>query len=78
MKIVMINAVCESGSTGAICKELVDSFSKNGNKCVIYYGNRSSNYAFAQKIANKFEVRINSLLARFTGLQGYFAYLGNF
>lgn len=78
MKIVMINAVCESGSTGAICKELVDSFSKNGNKCVIYYGNRSSNYAFAQKIANKFEVRINSLLARFTGLQGYFAYWATF
>lgn len=75
MKIAMINAVCGPGSTGAICRELADSFLNNGHECVVYYGNRTSTYRNAYKIANKFEVKLNSAVARITGLQGYFSYI---
>lgn len=78
MKIVLINAVCRSGSTGSICRDLAENYIRNGNKCVIYYGNRDSDYTYAKKISTRVEVKINSFLARLTGLQGYFSYISTF
>ncbi|WP_308618404.1 glycosyltransferase [uncultured Enterococcus sp.] len=53
MKILFINSVCGVGSTGRICTDLYDEFSKNGYECCIAYGrgNASQEYK-TYKIGN--------------------------
>ena len=67
MKIVQINAVCGTGSTGRICRELNDSLLQQDHEGIILYGNGRSSYPYAQKVAVKLGVKGHGLLSRLLG-----------
>ena len=67
MKVVQINAVCDSGSTGRICRELNDSLIQYGHEGIVLYGNGRSDYQFAQKNTSKFGVKVHALFSRALG-----------
>lgn len=67
MKIVQINAVCGSGSTGRTCKELNDTLLKHGHEGEILFGNGNSGYPYARKVSLKLGVKFHSLMARLLG-----------
>lgn len=67
MKVVQINAVCDVGSTGRICRELNDALLQQGYEGVVLYGNGNSSYEFARRVSGKYEVKIHGLLSRIFG-----------
>ena len=67
MKVVQINAVCDTGSTGRICRELNDEVIQRGHEGLILYGNGYSEYEFAHKVSGKYEVKLHGLLSRVLG-----------
>ena len=67
MKIVQINAVCDIGSTGRICRELNDSLLQQGHEGMILYGNGRSEYQYAHKVTGKIGVKAHALLSRLLG-----------
>ena len=67
MKVVQINAVCDTGSTGRICRELNDELIQRGHEGLILYGNGYSEYEFAHKVSGKYEVKLHGLLSRVLG-----------
>lgn len=67
MKVVQINAVCGSGSTGRICVELNEMLLAHGHEGIILYGNGSSDYAHSQKVATPIGVKVHGLLSRVMG-----------
>ena len=67
MKVIQINAVCDIGSTGRICRELNDFLIQSGHHGLIIYGNGTSDYEFAYKVSSKIGVKAHALLARFLG-----------
>lgn len=73
MKIALVNAVCEFGSTGKICVDLAEEFIEKGHECVVYYGNGKSSKTYSKKICREYFVKLHSLLSRVTGLQGYWS-----
>lgn len=74
MKIIEINAVCGKGSTGRICVELADGAIRNGHDAYILYGSGESTYPNSKKISCLFETKMDALIARITGINGYGAY----
>lgn len=67
MKVVQINAVGDTGSTGSICKEINEALLQQGHKGVILYGNGGSTYEHAYKVSGKYEVKLHGLLSRIFG-----------
>lgn len=67
MKIVQINAVCDTGSTGRICRELNDSLMQQGHEGIVLYGNGRSEYPVARKVAGQLGVKAHGLLSRLLG-----------
>lgn len=67
MKIVQINAVCDTGSTGRICRELNDSLMQQGHEGIVLYGNGRSEYPCARKVAGQLGVKAHGLLSRLLG-----------
>jgi len=67
MKVVQINAVCGTGSTGRICVELNETLLKNGHEGMILYGNGSSSYAYSKKVTGRLGVKLHGLLSRLLG-----------
>lgn len=67
MKVVQINAVCDMGSTGRICRELNDALIQHGHEGIVLYGNGSTEYEFSYKVTGKFGVKVHGLLSRFFG-----------
>lgn len=67
MKVVQINAVCDTGSTGRICRELNEAVIRHGYKGIVLYGNGSSNYQFAYGVSGKYGVKCHGLLSRILG-----------
>lgn len=67
MKIVQINAVCDTGSTGRICRELNDYLIRHGHESIVLYGNGSSKYEFGQRVTGKLGVKAHALLSRVCG-----------
>ena len=67
MKVVQINAVCDTGSTGRICRELNDALIRNGHEGLILYGNGHSEYEFSRRVSGKLCVKAHGLLARILG-----------
>lgn len=67
MKVVQINAVCDTGSTGRICRELNDAIVQQGHEGILLYGNGNSDYIFAHKISGKCGVKIHGFLSRILG-----------
>lgn len=67
MKVLQINAVCGTGSTGRICTDLCEALVAAGHECKILYGNGTSDYPHAVSVSNKCLVKLNALRARITG-----------
>lgn len=67
MTVIQINAVCDSGSTGRICKELNEELLHAGHQGLILYGNGSSQYPYGRKIEGKAGVKVHGVLSRLFG-----------
>lgn len=75
MKAIIINSVCKYGSTGAIAYNLHRFLENKEHESIICYG-RGKKYPKEKKLVKidtDPEVYIHAVLARFTGLQGYFS-----
>lgn len=73
MRVVEINAVCGSGSTGRICTDIADALKESGNQVKIIYGNQNSTYPESVRVGSQISLKANALFARISGLNGYFA-----
>ncbi len=74
MKILQINAISDSGSTGRTCREMNDAFRAMGHEAVVAFSagtvtDQSQEY----KIGGHRGQQFHALLSRITGLQGYFS-----
>ncbi len=73
MKIIQINAVYETASTGRTCMELSDELRKHGNEVYTAYSAGYSNAEYTYKIGTDFDTKIHALCSRIFGLQGYYS-----
>ena len=74
MRVLIINSVCGTGSTGKICADLADEFKRDGHVVRIAYGRGSipSQYKKdAIRIGNEFGVRLSVLHTRLTDRHGF-------
>jgi glycosyltransferase involved in cell wall biosynthesis len=76
MKVLQINTVCGVGSTGRTSTELAENLISNGNKCMIAYGQGSTDFKYSYKIGSKIENNLHNILSRVLGKQGYFSKRG--
>lgn len=78
MKIVIINAVYEIGSTGRSYKELYDYLTHRGYDCKIIYGEKKNKDKDKDKdiiyMGSKFSHKIHALVSRITGKPGYYSF----
>lgn len=69
MKIAMINAVGDlTSSTGSICNDLCDEFIKNGDECLLLYGNGLAHKKYAIRVSSIIENKISAVFARVFGI----------
>lgn len=71
MKIVQINSVCESGSTGKICVSISKLLSEKGIENYILYTTNKSDYSLGFKYMNLFEVKFQAIKSRILGNYGF-------
>ena len=74
MKVVQINCVCDSGSTGRIVSSISDVLTDNGIENYIVYSSGSSSRTNLYRMGNKLDCKVHAFLSRVFGLQGYFSY----
>lgn len=75
LKVLLIDVNCKNGSTGKIVYDLHTELIKDGHKSIVCYGRgKKINQSGIQKISNDFEMYMHALLARVTGLNGYFSF----
>ncbi|MCL2226109.1 MAG: glycosyltransferase [Oscillospiraceae bacterium] len=73
-KVLFLNVVCKSGSTGKIVYDLYRHLLSNGHDAAVCYGRgKSIDEPGIFKISGKFEVSIHALLTRLTGLTSCFS-----
>ena len=73
-KILFINSVCGTGSTGRICTDLAEAAESAGFECKIAYGRGQvpEKYKkYAVKIGTDFDVKIHALKARIFDCSGF-------
>ena len=70
MKIVQINSVCGTGSTGRLAVQISDYLSENGIENYIAYGIGKSDISNSYKFGNDIDAHIHSFMSRIFGLQG--------
>ncbi len=74
MKIAIVNVTAVTGSTGKIAHGLKERLTNDGNDVRLYYGRIDrTNDRDTIRISSDLDTRIHALLARITGLQGYFS-----
>lgn len=75
MKVLFINAVCGTGSTGCICAELAEQYEKKGWECKIAYGRYSyvpDKYKkYAIRIGTDWDVRCHGIRTRILDEHGF-------
>lgn len=76
MKVVQINCVYGTASTGRIVKGIEECARENGIDCIAAYSQGSADDPAAFRFGNGWEQKLHGLLSRVTGLQGYFSYFG--
>lgn len=74
MRIVQINAVYESGSTGKIVRDISEFLTLNGMENIVYAAECQTEQKSVRSIGNKLDHKFHALLSRLTGLQGYFSH----
>lgn len=71
MKVLMINTVCGTGSTGRICTDLANGLRANGDDCLICYGRGEGvGYDKTYKIGSKLSFYLHALKTRITDKHG--------
>ncbi len=71
-KILFINSVCGSGSTGRICTDLYDLAEKKGHKCYIAYGRGNAPESYNTiKIGNKLDLFSHVFFSRVFDRHGF-------
>ncbi len=75
MRAIIIDVLCKHGSTGTIAYGLYKYLNNNNSESIVCYGrgNTFPDDVNLFKISNKFEVFLHAVLARITGLQGFFS-----
>lgn len=77
MKILQINTVCDSGSTGSNARDIAEILLRKGNECYIAYGYGTPHYPYSIKIGSLLENLFhNVFFSRFLGLHGYGTIIG--
>jgi len=75
MKVLLINAVCGTGSTGRICAELAEEYERGGHVVKIAYGRDGFVPAhcrsYAVRIGGDLDVRLHGVLTRLTDRHGF-------
>lgn len=75
MKFLLVNSVVENRSTGQIVREMYSFLKKEGHEAIVCYGrgtNEEDNTDFF-RIESTVEIQIHGVMARITGLQGYYS-----
>lgn len=74
MRVLLINSVCGTGSTGKICVELAEKFEKDGCEVKVAYGRQSyvpeKYQKYAIRIGNDIGVKLHALNTRVTDRHG--------
>ena len=77
MRVLFINAVCGTGSTGKITGELAQQYQREGHEVKIAYGRHSyvpEQYRdIAVRIGGKLDVYMHALFTRFTDRHGFYS-----
>lgn len=76
MKVLQINAVSGSGSTGRICTDIAEALKNDGHEVRIVYGNGNSTYPQSIRVGSDISVKINAAYARISGLNAHAAFKG--
>ena len=76
MKIVQINCVYGTASTGRIVKGIEECARASGLECIAAYSQGTADDREAFRFGSIVEQKVHALLSRLTGLQGYFSYFG--
>ena len=75
MKVLLINAVCGTGSTGRICTDLAQQFEKEGHTVKIAYGRHAyvpkQFQKYAVRIGTDFDVKLHALQTRLFDTHGF-------
>lgn len=74
MKILQINTVYKVKSTGRTCFEVKRALEDYGHKGFVAYGRGMHNDKNTYRIGNEIEYYFHNVMARITGLQGYFSF----
>ena len=76
MKVLQINTVYGTGSTGRIAHDLQEFLIGKGHECLVCYGRgKKENNKFAFKASNKAGIYLHALLSRITDRQGLYSTL---
>lgn len=76
-KLLLLNSVCGTGSTGRICESIADEYTVNGWEVRIAYGRasgRNLNKAekrYGHRIGTDIDVRLHGLITRVYDLHGF-------
>ncbi len=71
MKVVQINAVCGTGSTGKICVAISELLTKKDVENYILYSQGDSDYPFGIKYMSTKEIRLQAIFSRVFGNYGF-------
>ena len=71
MKVVQINSVCGSGSTGKICVAVSEMLTVNGIENYIFYASGKSDYPLGRKYMASWEIKFYALISRILGNYGF-------
>lgn len=74
MRILQINSVCGTGSTGRIATDMYDILKENGHECCIAYGRGDAPAGYNTiKIGNKYDIYYHALMNRITDKHGFYS-----
>ena len=74
MKVLQINTVCGTGSTGRIATDMYDILKENGHECCIAYGRGDAPAGYNTiKIGNKYDIYYHALMNRITDKHGFYS-----
>ncbi len=76
MRVLIINSVCGTGSTGRICVDIADMLTEKGYQCKIAYGRKKADENFnnyAVRIGSDIGVRLHGVLSRIFDNTGFYS-----
>lgn len=71
MKVVQLNITCGVGSTGKICLAVSELLNEKGVENYVLFSEGESDYKYAVKYADRFEIKLEALKSRVFGNYGF-------